>query len=253
MDLKINFMLLSSSILLCFIYQSFCCLYESQQVETSLNNAISIESVSSAVECILECKSLKKTPFYGENKECYCLDSIQHNSDNTSVNGTIFKKVTNAEEGTANNTKITPSTVPYVDQLVSYQIRGTLSMFCGTDEDTNCEFYGNLKFEIGNRPENQNIEVWSRSGSQRISKQMSLPFALPFSAIFNEYESFATDVDKYVVLDGQIKEWDSNGFDLIADLSGQLFAVKNIFGKSQTKKVSKTDAYAEVTVKIIRV
>ena len=66
-------------------------LYESQRVETSLDNGIFVESARSTVECTLHCQRLKKTPFYGDEKKCYCLVVF---IDGTNIEqGISFEKV----------------------------------------------------------------------------------------------------------------------------------------------------------------
>ena len=86
---------LTFSLISCLICSSFCCFYEGQQVETSLNNKTFVESARSTVECTLRCQRLKKTPFFTGEKKCFCLDGgpINDNSANATQTGTLFEKV----------------------------------------------------------------------------------------------------------------------------------------------------------------
>ena len=136
---------------------------------------------------------------------------------------------------------------------VTYKISGNLSMLCVADAYPDCEYYGKLNFQIGNRPENQNMVAWSKKGFERVSHTINVVYTVTFSLLFDEYESFATNGDKNVLLDGQIKEFDPNGFQIIANLNGELYTVTNVFGKYQTKKVSNaSNDFAEVTLTITR-
>ena len=128
-------------------------------------------------------------------------------------------------------------------------------MLCESDSGNECEFYGNLKFQIGDLPDNQDKVVWARADSLYVTSPVGVIFSVLFSLNFDEYETFATNGDKYVLLDGKIKEKDTNSGDLIADFKGQQFKVTNIFGKNQAKRVSSTsnNDFAEVKVMISKV
>ena len=82
------------NLILDILKPSLCCLYESRKVGTSLENAIFVGSARSIVECILQCQSLKKTPFYTDEEKCHCLDSVGVKKDGTKLHsGTIFQEV----------------------------------------------------------------------------------------------------------------------------------------------------------------
>uniref|UniRef100_A0A7M5X4T7 Uncharacterized protein n=1 Tax=Clytia hemisphaerica TaxID=252671 RepID=A0A7M5X4T7_9CNID len=226
----------------------FCCLYEGQQVTASLNNTVSVENARSSVECILRCQRLKKTPLYTEEKKCFCFNGHPtiHNSTNTTKTGRIFEKVKFGE----GETDFEPAKP---NPIVRYSMIGTLSMMCTSDPNNNCEYYGNFLLSIGRLPQNQNIQLWSLAQNKFSRQPVGRPWVVTFVHSFDEYESYVTDPNEFIVLDGMIKESDSGSDDLIADFDGELLAVTDLFGTFKTKKVTQSNGdYAEVGLRINR-
>ncbi|XP_066915319.1 uncharacterized protein [Clytia hemisphaerica] len=254
----------------------FCCLYKSDQVQTSVDNATFVEFARSAVECTFQCQRLKKTPFYTEDKKCYCLDKVQDSVYTEDVkNGLIYKKAefsyeerqvqhpspttsptttttttttttsTTTTTTTTATTTVTPTTQP---QLQTYTMSIRISIYCYDDAGSTCEIYGSLKLNIGNRASNQNIAIWGPvSGSSTVEINERTPKYYSVTKSFQEYEAFQTSNDK-ISISGTIKESDITGDDTIATFSNVYIYARDVFGVHHSRKKKYGSDWVEVRI-----
>ena len=136
----------------------------------------------------------------------------------------------------------------------NFKIDIRIKIYCTTETNTGCETYGSLYFNIGNRPENQNIEIWRREESNYITTTRDLEYYLdPEPIMFQEIETFMSSTDE-VTFTGEFKESDpSSTFDILAIITGKPNAfvrANQIYNTYQTERFSEGANYVEIVLRL---
>ena len=123
----------------------------------------------------------------------------------------------------------------------NFKIDIRIKIYCTTETNTGCETYGSLYFNIGNRPENQNIEIWRREESNYITTTRDLEYYLdPEPIMFQEIETFMSSTDEVT-------------FDILAIITGKPNAfvrANQIYNTYQTERFSEGANYVEIVLRL---
>ena len=119
--------------------------------------------------------------------------------------------------------------------------------------DSTCEVYGFLHVNIGNRPGNQNIELWRKYENGGIDVPKRREHHIDIQHVFQEYMAFTLSQDS-VTFTGEFKEDDGiTSDDRLAVITGQTNAIiraNEIYNTYKTERFTGGSNWVEIMVRL---
>ena len=128
-----------------------------------------------------------------------------------------------------------------------------IKIYCVAENGDDCEAYGSLHFNIGNRPENQNIEIWRHERENYVTTIKYIEYHIDIERMFQETNAFTLSNTDMVTFTGEFKEQDTGiPDDLLATISGKPNAfvrANEIYNTYKTERFSEGNNYIDIMIR----